>query len=486
MPGAEANNNEAILLDDSLGPSLDSEKEMEIINQGWKFVKDFLDNIESRNKFKINDKTENLIKDINNDICKYIVKNNSDIIMNELSKVTGTKPKMSENINLNQSNDETYNKNYFFSSDDTSNGNLIKLLSRLDNRKLPKLDIYNDENGIDFIKYLNQFEQYYQENFKGEKYLWIGELKDHLNGRMLEVFNSVRQVDDSYEDIKIKLVAWYNDEKDIREDRAKVRFEKAKKKNSENALMFSNNLLAMFKLAYPDKNYKKSNILINKLKSCLSAGLRNAINSQMMNFKMNDLDITWKDIQKVIRIYELQNKDENISDDDDKIVINYKDKSHNCNNDSNKTRPYQFYKPPSYLNNNYQNHANYQNTFRPRSPQFITPNDNQRSQFAPHVPHTSEFATPPYFMRPPFTPPQYLPPPMQNIQSCKYCRKIGHDISTCRSRLNLCFICGFDNHHYRQCSRYKPRDRRRYSVGEQPVNRRNETVRRLSNINLNQ
>lgn len=493
MRGAEAVDKVG-LVDNSPDGSLDdSVKEIETISQGWNFVKSFLSNLEQRNKLKMNDETDRMIIDINNEIGRYVIKNDPDLITNELSKITGTKPKTFGTNVLSKPNSALDDKPSLTNIDNDT----LKILSRLDNRSLPKLDRYDENSGMNFVSYLEQFEEYYNDNFRGNRYLWITELKDHLSGRMLDIFNSVRQVDDSYDEIKRKLIAWYIDEKESREDRARIKFERAKKKDGENALMFSNSLLALFRLAYPDKNYKRSMVLINKLKSCLSFGLRGAINAQMMNYKMNDLDMSWKDVQKIIRIYELQHRDEDRSDDDT-IVINFKDRAP-INNNSNDIDSFKFKKPPTYeykpyMNNanrhnvtNYRNNASYQNNYRGNSPQF-----NPRPQFVPR-PHftrppfmTPRF-TPPRYSPPQFTTPHFSPPPIENVQTCEYCRKIGHNISICRSRLNLCFICGLGNHHYRQCTRYQPKDNRRYSVSEQqPVSRVDSRPRRFNNSHLNQ
>lgn len=503
MPGAEALSK--VPLDDSVDISLDkddSEKEIEIISQGWNFIKSFLNNLEKRSKVKINKDSDDMIKDINIEIAKYVVKNEPNLVTNQLGKLTGTKPKLFKTNNSDLDDDDLDNKSDWRSANNIDSETL-RILSRLDNRKLPKLDIYDEKTGMDFIMYLDHFEEYYADNFKGRKYLWISELKEHLSGRMLEVFNSIRQIDDSYDEVKCKLTKWYNEEKEIREDRARIKFERARKKESENALMFSNSLLALFRMAYPGKNHRNSTVLINKLKSCLSVNLRNAINFQMMNYRMKDVDMTWKDVQKVIRIYELQYKDEDRSDDD-AIIINFKDKSRSCNFDSHKAEPYHFEKPPTYLNKSYQNNpnylnnvnhrnginyesninyqsnANYRNDYRKKTPQFTTRPQFMRPQFTPR----------PQFMRPtfapqPFTTTRFSPPPMRDTLMCEYCRKIGHHISMCRSRLNLCFICGLDNHRYRQCTRYQPRDVRRYSVTEPPVIRQTARTRRFSNSDLN-
>ena len=47
------------------------------------------------------------------------------------------------------------------------NNDMINLLIRkLDNRKIPNLDNYEEESGLDFLVYLNRFENYYSEQNK--------------------------------------------------------------------------------------------------------------------------------------------------------------------------------------------------------------------------------------------------------------------------------------------------------------------------------
>ena len=53
---------------------------------------------------------------------------------------------------------------------------LKKLIDKLDNMITPKQEPFKEETGQDLKKYVERFEEYCKDNFKGKNYLCIGEL----------------------------------------------------------------------------------------------------------------------------------------------------------------------------------------------------------------------------------------------------------------------------------------------------------------------
>lgn len=84
-------------------------------------------------------------------------------------------------------------------------------LKKLDTRQIPRLEPFSEETGQDLEKYLSRFENYCKENFRGQNYLWLGELERNLKGKTLEGFKLSRNYDDTYKEAKAKLLAWYRD-----------------------------------------------------------------------------------------------------------------------------------------------------------------------------------------------------------------------------------------------------------------------------------
>ena len=60
---------------------------------------------------------------------------------------------------------------------------MAELLSKLDHRTAPELEPYREKSGQKLEVFLDQFEDYCKEHFKGNKYLWISELERKLNGK---------------------------------------------------------------------------------------------------------------------------------------------------------------------------------------------------------------------------------------------------------------------------------------------------------------
>lgn len=82
-------------------------------------------------------------------------------------------------------------------------------------------------------KFLESFESYCRKNFRGSRNLWIGELENHLSGKTLEGFRTLRHFEDGYDAIKKRLVNWHKDSNAYRKRKSKKKFENAKKKPDE-------------------------------------------------------------------------------------------------------------------------------------------------------------------------------------------------------------------------------------------------------------
>ena len=119
------------------------------------------------------------------------------------------------------------------------NTTITKLLRKIDNRQLPKLERFSEESGQSLTAYLVKFENYCKESFRGPKDLWISELENHLKGSILDTFSSIRDFNDSYQDLKHKLLKSYNGNKEIRKRHYRQKFGNARPKPKESMYMFS-------------------------------------------------------------------------------------------------------------------------------------------------------------------------------------------------------------------------------------------------------
>jgi hypothetical protein len=297
---------------------------------------------------------------------------------------------------------------------------------------VPLLENYCDQSGEDLNKYLEKFEDYCGQNFRGRKHFWIGELERHLTGKTLEGFKILRQFNDNYCEVKDKLLSWYKDERDIRKERAKQKFEQARPKTNESTYLFSSRLENLFKLAYPRKLTDNNKKLIHKFKAVIDKPMRDIINAQIMSANIEDRKLKWRTVQKCSRFYDLEKKiqkeKEESSEAENEIIINLtSDQNRNERNEVDGNRnnavnghKYQFERPP------------YQ--FPPKLFAPVRPSNNFRER--PAFPPIARFNA---------------PPPFQASNTCGTCGKFGHSTQQCRVRLRACFGCGGLDHFIRDC-----------------------------------
>ena len=216
---------------------------------------------------------------------------------------------------------------------------LIEVVSeKLDTRKVPSQEKFDDDGGEDLIKYLSKFENYCKSNYKGDKSLWIGELERHLTGKVLGAFRAMKDADDTYDVAKKKLVEWYIDLDDLRKQKNRNRFKNAKYVKGEPLYLYSNRLEKLFKLAYPKSKIDSSRTLQEKFISTIPKASRKLISTQVMGCKVKDQKVTWKMVQKCSRLYDAEAEKEKIqSGSEEKIIINIRQHADMGNNQVGKS-----------------------------------------------------------------------------------------------------------------------------------------------------
>ena len=138
------------------------------------------------------------------------------------------------------------------------------MAERMDTRKVPKLEAFDEESGMSLRDYLEEFEEYCMDNIKGDSRYWIRELEGQFSGELLEAFKHFRQCKDTYHKLKRKILEWYENMEEFRKKDHKRKFENAKMKKEETLFLYSMRLQRLFELAYPKKNPEKSDSLREK------------------------------------------------------------------------------------------------------------------------------------------------------------------------------------------------------------------------------
>ena len=302
---------------------------------------------------------------------------------------------------------------------------ISKLLQSLDHRQIPRLTSFNEESGEDLNKYFDKFEEYCENNFKGNKDFWIGELESHLKGKALFSFESFRDYEDCYDDVKVKLLDWFKDYKSKRKEGARTKFRNAQLKSGETLFVFSSRLESLFKIAFPSHKPNHSTTLINQFLNSVPQNVREILRSKTMDYRLKKQKVEWKFIQKCVKIRDHESglvknedsvKEEQFSKQKE-ITINLSNSGTLQNEISHEAR----FGNDSACSNDVDDDRNY------RSRVYYSGNNGYKRKNN----HGYYYNPSPY---------------------CTVCNKFGHISRNCQQLSNrLCFICNADDHLMRVC-----------------------------------
>lgn len=430
--------------DDAENPEIDKEVELETLKYNYDFLQKFLKEMKEKQGKEGTEEVRRMARNINMEIEKYV----SDLkgnLHNKEENVKGTNADRIEREPTGQGSctsesegeqgpREVKPKVRERSRESRSRGPI----PIIDNRLIAELEKFEEEAGMNLQDYLHMFERYHEENYKGGSYLWIRQLEKHLTGRALEGFKSVRRAGDEYETVKKKLIEWYAGEQEDRSKEAKERFKSAVVGDGENLLKYTNRLLSLFEVAYPNKVADYSSTILKQFRETISNEARLMLDTQIIAFQMDDRKMLWKDIQKWARLYDKQHKKE------DKEVITI-----SLSKNVQSGKKYEEFDNSRRERQDYRGSDHYRKTNSQYNPPGRV-NNNQSFKFT-------------------------RAPNMSLAQRCKFCKRFGHAVETCRKRLGTCYTCGKKGHQSRNCFSKGYRQNRRHNRSLSPGNRRKET-----------
>lgn len=306
---------------------------------------------------------------------------------------------------------------------------LVEVLNNLDTRKVLRMSKFDEKGEENLEDYLEKFEYFCLNNYKGSEDYWIEELESQLAGRLLDGMKSLKCYTRTYKELKEKLIILYNDQREIRNQKNKKRFKNAQMKQNEQLYLFTTRLEGLYKTAYPKHSVNKSKTLFNKLKESLPSKSREALNTQIMTINLHGrkIDCNWNFIQNWARLADMENENENSCDESEikksrEITINLSSsKTKGQSVDGNKTDNTKSRWINQEKNNDdcsvpVCNVLSHQKQYRPQQRRF------ERINF--------------------------------RAQQCVVCYKYGHNERNCRRRLNQCYLCGSGDHFVRSCNKY--------------------------------
>ena len=288
----------------------------------------------------------------------------------------------------------------------------------VDYRQVPKMGKFREESGQDLKKYFARFEDYCEQNYRGGTRFWLSVLEEHLDGKILENFQLLREPDDEYFEAKSKLLKWFNDSAEARKQGNKHKFISARPKHGESLYLFSIRLASVYKTAYPKHDIKKSSKLIKQFTSVISKDARNALNTQIISRKLKGKKPSWDFVQKCVKIKDLDDEMgqyevvNNGGENKREIVINLTRKEE---------------EEVAKQNNNYERGRESQGAsgeFRRRrtysnSDRSLSRVRNNRNEL--------------------------------DFKTCFTCKKPGHFAKDCWRNLGLCLVCGEEGHFIQDC-----------------------------------
>ena len=294
-------------------------------------------------------------------------------------------------------------------------GDLAAILGKLDNRTVPALEKFDLDSGQDLLKYFQKFESYCESNFRGSDSFWIPQLEKQFQGDILLFMMASKGVDDSYSEIKKKLLKWYDNTKSLRKETRRQNFKESQLHPGEQLYMFSVRMEKMFKLAYPKEDHQKSKKLIERFTTSLPKHLAKPFAAMILDCKVKYQKPKWADIQRLATLKDIEymkskkSVASNNNNDDTEITINIGQGSTNFSSERSQVGGVPFHRKPRGNNDRQHNSQNKQLASSQR--------DNRSWSRDP----------------------------------CSYCNFRTHDYENCRLRLGLCFHCGKKGHQKVEC-----------------------------------
>lgn len=306
-------------------------------------------------------------------------------------------------------------------------------------RKIPTMEDFDESSGMDFIQYLEDFQNYCEQVIPGKSKFWITELQSKLTGNVLKVFKSGRTNGDTWKVVKKRMIKWYENDDEYRKTKFKTLFEQARPETGESLFMLAIRMQSMFKMAFPKRTVDISKTLRDKYLSVIPSDALSIFRAQQAGMKNGGHKIKWEKVKEIASFCdgcrEYARKSEKV--DRDEVVIQlgvgkmdraFLSENRSPQEEGNcKSKFFNKFNGRTFNRSNSMDTPNYRNYDSParRSPP---------PQYRQRLVIRNEMS-----LRSP-------PANLQQGKNCYHCGRMGHVVANCRIRQRACFACGQTSH----------------------------------------
>ena len=317
--------------------------------------------------------------------------------------------------------------------DPMSMDDLIRVLSRLDNRSVPRPEVYDLTSGRSFASFLQDFENFCSNSFRGDQAHWSSELGQFLSGEVKEAFGAIYFPGEPYGRLKSKLLNWVEHSMESLSKRNRKKFEKMKCTTGESLRLYAARLERAFVLAFPSKQPSTSSTLQRKFLETVPRNFRRQVTSTSTTLKLQNLKLDWNCILALASAHDAERAETGISVDSEAEVA-------------------EVWATTS---------ASYAKEFEPRGRSVSPVVSHFSAGSFDFCGRSGDSQTD----RPRSRSVQALErhqPSVFDARSCYYCKRKGHVKSECWRRSGRCLVCGSVSHRVAQC------DKRHFLQSRQP------------------
>lgn len=296
---------------------------------------------------------------------------------------------------------------------------MMQIFKRLDTRTVPKPEKFDLNSGQSVSAFLNIFEEYCENTFRGSPNLWIGELGRFLSGEIKVALEAIKTPGDTYTSLKNKLTRWVDNKSELLKNDGKTRFRNASMNAGESFSLYAARLENLFKAAYPNRTPDSNLTLRNKYFETVPDQFRTQLqNARTLTKTMTGAEMMWAQVISYASQFEIDNKTQ--------------------------------YQEPNevWLT---QTPTPHQTNYRPSNVPVVV------SRSDAYDPPTNQRMSREYFSKgrsgeknENVVNKQYSSDRVQK-ENCTYCHKGNHLKKDCWRLLDLCLVCGSANHRISEC-----------------------------------